>query len=655
MLQKVLVFNILLLLLTSCEFRPVHPNLWKIGNYKKRFQPVLDFYSQPKDSLKLRAAQYLIENMGEHYYYQAKNEEKVDSFFQYLKEKIYVPTLSNKKLNEELREELIDMYVPLAVSEGIIELPEYRKQSDIKTISPDFLIENIEYAFKAREFPWARSVSFEDFCRYILPYRYGTEAPESWRKEIYEKFSWVADSIKEYNDPFLAATFVNTIFEDMFSHPGKLTGFRMKISYHFDIVGYKTCMEQAGLGICIFRALGIPATKVSISRWANRQQGHDIVGVLDLNNKWHYINFGDTETETELNYEAPKMFFKKFDNMERYSPVLEDASALFMNVVDLDVKLNKDCKDDIYLCVFGGSGWVPLFKGELINLKAHFRDVGNKNLIYLAAVKSGKKLKAVSYPFSPDSLGNLTYYKPDFINSGPATFFRKYPYAKDKHIPRLEALIGGKFSVSDEKDFTVQKELYTVDKMLNYYNNIIKCSEHKGKYLRYDFPHFEDTDYDGPAEVSFYTTHSDTLRKIEGKYFGSPQLSGKHINMMTDNDILTYLEVWDCAENVNMETGIFVLRNGNEPLWIALETDTITTVTHVGICPRNDKNGIYAGMHYELFYWDNDWNSLGVEVATGDSIIFDGVPENAVFWLRNLDEGNEEWIFTMKDGKQFWR
>ena len=97
-----------------------------------------------------------------------------------------------------------------------------------------------------------------------------------------------------------------------------------------------------------------------------------------------------------------------------------------------------------------------------------------------------------------------------------------------------------------------------------------------------------------------------------------------------------------------------ILRKDNQPIWIGMELDSATLVTHVGICPRNDKNGIYPGMNYELFYWDDAWKSLGKKVATGQTISFDRIPENSVLWLRNLDEGREERIFTMKDGKQIW-
>ena len=89
--------------------------------------------------------------------------------------------------------------------------------------------------------------------------------------------------------------------------------------------------------------------------------------------------------------------------------------------------------------------------------------------------------------------------------------------------------------------------------------------------------------------------------------------------MITDNDLLSYVEVLDYQEDFEIETGKYILRKDNQPIWIGMEMDSVTTVTHVGICPRNDKNGVYPGMNYELFYWDNAWISLGVKVATSHS------------------------------------
>ena len=655
MRQKLIIPLIFIVLLSSCDYKPVHPALWTIGKNKSEFQKVLDYYSNPRDSLKLRAAEFLIENMDNHYYYSPKNENKIDRFFQNLEAQISLPKLRNKKLYELLRIELVNTAVSKGLLDGCFHKPKYRKRTDIKTIKAEFLIENIEYAFKAWDFPWARTYSFDDFCRYILPYRYGNEAPGPWRKTIYEQFKWIADSVEYTNNPMEAASLVNKQFRYVLSYSRNLTrkGFKPNISSHLEASAFGNCREQAGLGVCVLRALGIPATVVSIPQWGHFSGGHEIVGMLDSENEWHCFDFGGKGPEVDINIHPPKMFFKQFDKMHRFKPVLTDASNILMKVVDLEVKVNADDDDEIYLCVFGKSSWIPLFKGENMKSKIIFEDVGYRSKMYLAAVKSRGKLKAVSPLFLPDTLGNITYYKPDHTKLFTTSLSRKYKGFK-KDMPRLKSLLGGEFSISDTKDFENKKQLYKIDKILNYDNNTIKCPEKEGKYFRYDFPQSLDSIFDGPAEISFYTTIDNTLKKIEGKYFGSPQLSEKHIKLITDDDMLTYVEVWDCQEDLEIETGRYILRKDKQPIWIGLEVDTATVVTHVGICPRNDKNGIYPGMHYELFYWDDSWKSLGEKVATSDTISYDGIPENAVLWLRNLDEGREERIFTIKDGNQIW-
>jgi hypothetical protein len=656
MLRKLFFLFIVFMLLISCENKPVHPSLWKIGNHKKKFQKVLDYYDKPEDSLKLKAAKFLIQNMDEHFYYVAKNEDKIDDFFRNVETHISLPILGNQKLYNELRIELVNKYISKSITDGKIKKPRYRKRSDIKTIKPEFLIENIEYAFKAWDFPWAQDYSFDDFCLYILPYRYGHEAPESWRKEFYESYKWVADSVGNTKDPIEVFHYINKYYYNFLTRSNKIYdyGIKLKISNHNMAKVYGDCYEGSGLGVSVLRSLGIPATLINVPKWGDSRFGHEYTGILDSENKWHYFDFGDLKTNDGLIFIGPKMFFKRFDNMKNYQPILEDCTGELIDVIDLEVRIQSDGSDDIYLCVFNNSSWFPIYKGENMKGMVIFKDVGIAPRLYLAAVKSRGKLKPVSEPFSPDSLGNITYFKPNQSKLAKATFYRKYSFRRNKKMSRLKSLIGGKFSVSDERDSKNRKELYEVDTLLQYYNNIIKCSEQKGKYFRYDFPLSLDKNFDGPAEISFYTTLNGTLKKLEGNYFGSPQLSEEHIKLMTDNDLITYVEVWDCQEELEIATSNFVLRKDKKPIWIGLEMDSVSLVTHVGICPRNDKNGIYAGMNYELFYWDDTWKSLGRKVATSDSIGFEEIPENAVLWLRNWDEGIEERIFTMKDGEQVW-
>lgn len=98
---------------------------------------LLSRYQSPAVSLKRKAAEYLISGLPAQWHYATK---------------------------------------PLETSGNKI------KVMDTDVIDADYLAENIEYAFKSWSLPWAKDVSFEDFCRYILPYKMGNEEPERWRQ-----------------------------------------------------------------------------------------------------------------------------------------------------------------------------------------------------------------------------------------------------------------------------------------------------------------------------------------------------------------------------------------------------------------------------------------------------------------------------------------
>lgn len=66
-------------------------------------------------------------------------------------------------------------------------------------------------------------------------------------------------------------------------------------------------------------------------------------------------------------------------------------------------------------------------------------------------------------------------------------------------------------------------------------------------------------------------------------------------------------------------------------------------------------NSVQPNNNYELLYWNNEkFISLGKKIATDTIIEFNNVPKNSVLWLRNLDVGKEERIFTWENGKQVW-
>lgn len=70
--------------------------------------------------------------------------------------------------------------------------------------------------------------------------------------------------------------------------------------------------------------------------------------------------------------------------------------------------------------------------------------------------------------------------------------------------------------------------------------------------------------------------------------------------------------------------------------------------------PLNADNGIKSGNLYELYYWNNGWQSCGRQVAEYEYLKFENVPANKLYWLKNHTEGKEEMPFIFVDGKQIF-
>jgi hypothetical protein len=70
--------------------------------------------------------------------------------------------------------------------------------------------------------------------------------------------------------------------------------------------------------------------------------------------------------------------------------------------------------------------------------------------------------------------------------------------------------------------------------------------------------------------------------------------------------------------------------------------------------PEDKSNKIFKGEDYELLYWDEQWLSAGKQRAAADSLIYSNVPAGTLYWIRNLNKGVQERLFTYENGKQVW-
>jgi hypothetical protein len=137
---------------------------------RAELESVINHYSQtPADSLKLRAAEFLISNMAAHFSYSGEGlEEYYDA----------VDSVSANFAN--------DNELALGALRALKPLKDLKPLSDLQTVSADYLIKNIDRAFDDwQNGAWAKHLSFEEFCEYLLPYKVCEfQTLDDWREYL---------------------------------------------------------------------------------------------------------------------------------------------------------------------------------------------------------------------------------------------------------------------------------------------------------------------------------------------------------------------------------------------------------------------------------------------------------------------------------------
>lgn len=156
------------------------------------------------DSLKLRAARFLIENMGDKFCYEGEILRHYDTYFRTLSDyRTIGVTSENDPRIVAVWDSLVDHYGPIRLS-GL------ERRWDCQTLSADFLIHNIDAAFLAWESaPDYVDRSFETFLEFVLPYRVAYERPVVYRAAYGKQYRLLRDTtsnaldfLKAFSDEF---------------------------------------------------------------------------------------------------------------------------------------------------------------------------------------------------------------------------------------------------------------------------------------------------------------------------------------------------------------------------------------------------------------------------------------------------------------------
>lgn len=612
---------------------------------KTQFDDVIKHYSKnPKDSLKRKAAIFLISNIEPHFSFYSTPWHSlcrsIDSI------NIHI---TNDKQYKHCYDSIFAQYEN--------KLNDYEVIYDNKKITAKYLINNIDSAFNLYKLPHCKKLPFKQFCEFILPYRLGNEQIVNWRSKLYKQFYPVySKTFQNYIDSTSAKDFCEllktSIKAKMYDYPYPTPNFDPLVLSRLKL---GNCHDYSTLISIIGRSFGIPIALDFVPQWAAKSGSHEWNALIYPNKKPLDFGIGDKfklghHLESNPLWIAPKIYRYTYSvNKESLAYIHEkeeipelfldscfiDVTPDYIKTYDINSKLTLNLKTPCkyaYLAVFNNYDWTPIQWAKIENQTTKFKAM-NKGIVYLPVYFHNNNIQPAAYPILFRDSANITELKPNTKIPQDVVLKRKYNDANV--LVYNKRLKGGRFQVANKIDFSDAIDIYIIK---SFSDNCFQTAkiENDGtyKFFRYLTPPNSLADM---AEIEVYDSNN---IKLEGKVIGGTNNGDKrNYDAAFDGSVLSYLKVLK-----------------GEDTWAGLEFQKPVQINKVIYLPRNDDNFIRNKQIYELFYWDNRWVSLGKQTGAIEtqSLIYNNAPTNALFILRNLSSGSEERIFTYENGKQVW-
>jgi len=664
--SQLFLFLILLALLNqqcsseSISDDPLEQNLRLAGKNRSELEKVLQHYRQrPEDSLQLKAAIFLISNMEGGHYYSSKQFEKYNYIF--------------NEINTKSEADIFKLKDSIINENGFPEKTSLRVNQDLRFLTADYLIQNIDLAFAVwQSAPWHASTSFDLFCNYILPYRNYSEYPDTWRQSLHEKYKEIPSNYKtpdevccQFNDDIKKWFRYTNAFND---YPGRISANNLLKGQHGN------CSDMAAIATYSARALGVPVAIDYTPQWANYHDGH----------AWNALIFNEKESVSFLGAEgnpvdysivqqaeskSAKVFRKTLAKQaESFASIASginekdipaylqnsriiDVTHIYTNVSNLIVTIKNSKEKFIYLCIAKQRTWEAIAGSELnVQGIATFQNMG-RNILYMPMFYKNGVYKAAGHPFILDFDGKVQTLDIDVVQKQDVDIKRKFPikrenmkwgYAEYLHRARLEGA-----QTPDFKDATTLLTLKepmehwgvkdnggtAVRDRLEYESLWEEAAVSNKKAVRYVRLMLPDSQFLKIGDLEFFA--KDATNPLQGTPIGS----------------VSHPE-W-AFDGVNGYSLIDESPEGAQ--WVGLDLGKPTSIAKLRYLPACGTNQVTPGKTYELFYWSGKWTSLGIRTATQHTIPFAQVPVNVLFRLHCRDCNDAlERPFTYEKNRQVW-
>lgn len=621
---------------SSTADRHIADTLQLSGDNRGELQKVLEHYRN--DTLKLRAARFLIENMTGCYGYSERAvKENLDDVYNAYDS---INRAFGYVINNEWGKS-----IDFLSERSSTAMPASGLVADLSSLNSKYLINEIDRTFDA----WRRNVyssecSFDSFLEYVLPYR--------------RLNGLVVDGARD--------TFYNRHIGDFYAAKGKswenetdsllYKYHQLVYSQYFGIripLFKASTFERLRRGLCIHRcwynslllsSLGMPVAIDIVPAWGNRNNSH-AWNVLVMDGKpyafetfwdddrWKYNRIYNNLSSDSLwgKFRLPKVYRYTYSNHPE-GPVLdkrvrrEDIPELFRNIkkkdvsheyfetCDVNVALKMPVPNGVryaYLAVFGYQRWNPVQWGKIDKRgKVVFKGMG-KGMVYLPVFYINGNVMPASSPFKLDGNGNMHILHDDGTRG--KVFLRNIigEPVHDRNIMYLHSLRGVRFvGLADGREEELCKLPKTLNAEMNKYS---VDSPSSYRYVRMYLP----SDTLAAGEISFYTSAwRISSVKVMNKVASLSEFDG--INNLTDGIEATTCRCRAVERYIDFDLGKY------------------HHLTGVGLYPYL-KSWISENRNYCLFYWDDGWKSVETKNGTKCGWVdFDDVPLNCLLMLKDM-------------------
>lgn len=592
--------------------------------------------------MKLEAAIFMFDHMA--YHYTLTNERAKNTLDSCIESFLISEQAQKRNIHKAAPKYINSCYMN---KEGETEL-----LMDINQLSSSFIIKHIDASFSAwKKIAQVGEIDFNKYCHFVLPYRVNHEAVEQ-DFCFGNEYNYFIDSLLEGYDFESTVQKIIGVEDIYLKRDGYNFPFNFTIKQIHNLRSVKSCDDAALYFVMLFRSLGIPAT-VDRCKRSYRNTGHSLLA-LYWKSKWYSFEVPDGNKTIIDTEHAVQNFPKVYRSAYSINFDGQDITKQFTPTIDIPLKESRKHKPAI--AIFDVN---MRFEHLSSNVRREgeyqvFENMG-VDCIYALGASTDKDFLVDSIVLV-DSLGLIHRLQANYEQRQTLVLKRKY-FMDKRHNVRKKHWVNDMNKISligcNSIDFGKGDTLFRISghSVPYSYRYKLNCE----KPYKYIYLNKGDEKKIYLSEFYLYDENGevikiDTLKNLHLPDFYEKVELGKTPTeplLLTNAALSSYQKMFD-------GNGLTYSAFGLKGKLLAFFPEGIKPQSF-SIQPRNDENHIVVGDLYELMMWEDGWKSLGRKKAFSNEVIFKNVPSGALYWLRNLTRGKEEYPFVIdKNGDQYW-